>query len=135
MDNRVPRYYDLMNPLIVALKTLGGSGNNDEILNQVISDLHISDEVADILHGDRQNMTELAYQLNWAKTYLKNYGILEYSVRGVWAVKPEHMNIGSVDAKKIVKEVVQKTRERRVAKATASSDDILNDNDPTKKMR
>ena len=82
MDSRVPHYYELMNPLLTALKTLGGSGSNDEILNQVTTDLAISDEVADILHGDRQNMTELAYQLNWAKTYLKNYGILE-TVRGV----------------------------------------------------
>ena len=83
MDSRVPHYYDLMNPLLAALKTLGGSGSNDEILNQVTSDLAIPDEVADILHGDRQNMTEIAYQLNWAKSYLKNYGILENSARNV----------------------------------------------------
>ena len=69
VDTRVPRYNELMNPLFAALKTLGGSGSNNEILNQVIKDLAIPDEVVDILHGDRQNMTELSYQLNWAKTY------------------------------------------------------------------
>jgi len=132
MDNRVPHYYELMNPLLSALKTLGGSGSNDEILNQVTTDLSISDEIADILHGDRQNMTELAYQLNWAKTYLKNYGILENSARGIWAIKPEHMNIESVDEKKIVNEVVQKTRERRLSKEAASTEADSKEDDKLK---
>lgn len=129
MDSRIPRYYDLMNPLIAALKTLGGSGSNDEILNQIISDLSIPDEAVDILHSDRQNMTELAYQLNWAKTYLKNYGILENSVRGVWAIKPEHMTIESVDSKQVVAEVVKKTRAKRTS--SSGGKDVLADEDPT----
>ena len=130
MDSRVPHYYDLMNPLLAALKTLGGSGSNDEILNQVTSDLAIPDEVADILHGDRQNMTEIAYQLNWAKSYLKNYGILENSARGVWAIKPEHMTTESVDAKQIVADVVKKTRAKRTAPISVEVD-ALTDDDPT----
>lgn len=130
MDSRVPHYYDLMNPLLAALKTLGGSGSNDEILNQVTSDLAIPDEVADILHGDRQNMTEIAYQLNWAKSYLKNYGILENSARGVWAIKPEHMTTESVDAKQIVADVVKKTRAKRTT-PTSVEVDALTDDDPT----
>ena len=145
MDTRVPRYFDLINPLINALKTLGGSGSNDEILNRVISDLHISDEIAGILHGERGNMTELAYQLAWAKTYLKNYGILTNSERGVWAIKPEHMTVETVDGKKIVSDVVAKNREKRISrkiaadgtvpatdtKSTADTEVVLTDDDPS----
>lgn len=124
MDTRVLRYFDLINPLISALKTLGGSGSNDEILNQVISDLHISDEIADILHGERGNMTELAYQLAWAKTYLKNYGILTNSERGVWAIKPEHMSVETLDGKMIVSKVVAKNREKRISRQIASDEAV-----------
>ena len=113
VDTRVPRYNELMNPLFAALKTLGGSGSNNEILNQVIKDLAIPDEVVDILHGDRQNMTELSYQLNWAKTYLKKYGILTNNERGVWAIKTECMSLETLDEKMIVTDVVQKTRKQR----------------------
>lgn len=137
IDERVPRYTALINPLYKALKELGGSGSNDEILNQVTSDLSLPDEVADILHGDRQNMTELAYQLNWAKTYLKTYGIIENSERGVWAIKPESMDLHALDEKKIVSDVVQKTREQRKAKQAAKkqndagSSDKPEDDDPS----
>ena len=48
IDSRIPRYNKLIMPTFVALKELGGSGTNDEILNQVIKDLNIPDEVADI---------------------------------------------------------------------------------------
>lgn len=120
-DERLPRYTTLMNPLFKALKELGGSGSNDEILNRVTSDLALPDEVADILHGDRQNMTELAYQLTWAKTYLKVYGVLENSERGVWAIKPESMKLKTLDEKKIVSEVALKTREQRKANQSVES--------------
>ena len=36
IDKRVPRYGDLISPTFTALKELGGSGNNDEILAQLI---------------------------------------------------------------------------------------------------
>ena len=45
IDKRVPRYGDLIAPTFSALKALGGSGNNDEILSQIIEDLHLTDEV------------------------------------------------------------------------------------------
>ena len=53
IDSRIPRYNKLIMPAFTALKELGGSGTNDEILNQVIKDLNIPDEVADITHMGR----------------------------------------------------------------------------------
>ena len=50
IDKRIPRYGDLIAPTFSALKALGGSGNNDEILSQIIEDLHLTDEVVDIPH-------------------------------------------------------------------------------------
>ena len=90
IDSRIPRYSKLLTATLVALKELGGSGKNDEILNQVISDLKIPDEVADIPHQGNTNLSELAYQLAWARTYLAKYGVIENSARSVWSITIEH---------------------------------------------
>lgn len=69
---RIPKFNELMMPVFRVLKALGGSGKNDEILNSVIADLNLPDEVVDVLHGEQQGLTELAYRLTWTKTYLKS---------------------------------------------------------------
>lgn len=43
------------------------------------------------------NQTELEYQLAWARTYLKNYGIITNSSRGVWAITPEFSTQSDID--------------------------------------
>lgn len=82
IDPRVPRYSKLIMPTFVALKELGGSGNNDEILNRVIANLKLPDEVVDIPHLGASNISELQYQLAWSRTYLKlTYGKISKKMR------------------------------------------------------
>ena len=99
----IPKFNELMMPVFRVLKSLGGSGKNDEILNGVIADLKLPDEVVDVLHGDQQGLTELAYRLGWAKTYLKRYGVLDNSERGVWSITPTYNNVDIIDKREIVK--------------------------------
>ena len=106
IDSRVPRYTQLIVPTFLALKALGGSGKNDEILDQIITDLSIPDEVADIQHKGRTNKSELSYQADWARTYLRIYGVIENSSRGVWSIKPDYVSIIDLDAKTIVKDAL-----------------------------
>ena len=103
ITDKVPRYPDLIAPCFSALRKLGGSGTNQEILELVISDLQLPDEVADAVHGSNRGITELAYQLNWAKTYLKKSGHIENPSRGVWSITPDHANSSSVDPKEVMK--------------------------------
>ncbi|HUA55043.1 MAG TPA: restriction endonuclease [Candidatus Sulfotelmatobacter sp.] len=72
-------------PTLKALKAMGGSASNEELLSKVIEIERISDDVAAVLHKDKRQ-TKLNYNLAWAKTYLKRVGALENSARGVWAV-------------------------------------------------
>ncbi|MBC8451294.1 MAG: winged helix-turn-helix domain-containing protein, partial [Planctomycetes bacterium] len=84
MPNPFPTYDRLMNPLLSALRALGGSGTIDEIFEKVVEQESISDEVAEKLHNpEKSNQTEVGYRLAWARTYLKKYGLLENSLRGV----------------------------------------------------
>ena len=121
IDKRIPRYTQLIVPTFLALKKLGGSGKNDEILDQIILDMNISDEIADIQHKGRTNKSELSYQADWARTYLRQYGVIENSARGVWSIKPDYVSVESLDSKKIVDAVLEENRKRRENKAPVSS--------------
>lgn len=103
IDKRIPRYTSLIMPTFLALKELGGSGKNNEILDQIIKDLQISDEVVDIQHKGRTDKSELSYQADWARTYLSRYGVIENSARGVWSILPDFVAVDALDSKEIVK--------------------------------
>jgi restriction system protein len=76
-----------MNPLLDALLALGGSGSTDEIYEKVLELANIDNEILSIPHNsEKSNQTEIAYRLAWARTYLKKYGFLENSSRGIWAL-------------------------------------------------
>ncbi len=120
---QVPRYSDLIVPVFLALKDLGGSGSNDEILSCVISNLHLPDDVVDFPHKGSTSISELAYQLAWARTYLKKYGVIENSARAVWSILPEYAQETSLDAKRIVQAVVAEKRQHQNSGTQAAEND------------
>jgi restriction system protein len=87
----IPTFDAFMNPLLQALKELGGSGTIEEIDNRVIEITGLSDEQTEVLHQPEKGggQTEVEYRLAWTRTYLKKYGLLENSSRGVWALTPK----------------------------------------------
>ena len=84
MDN-IPTQMELPWPVIRALQQLGGSGSIEEIDSQVIADEGFDEETQSRLHGAGPR-TEIQYRLAWARTYLKNAGLVVNSKRGVWAL-------------------------------------------------
>ena len=91
----IPTYDDLFNPVIEALHELGGSGSVLEIEERVIARLGLSEEEASEIHLD--NRTEIGYRLAWARNYLKRFGVLENSSRGVWALTQKGRETRTVD--------------------------------------
>ena len=76
----IPLYDAFMNPIIQALKLLGGSGTIEEINAKVIELVSLSDEQQAVLHDpERGSQTEVEYRLAWVRTYLKKYDVLENS--------------------------------------------------------
>ena len=57
----------------------------------------------------------MEYRLAWARTYLKKYGLLDNSERGVWLIVPEKRDISEVDAQHVVKTVRETLRKEREA--------------------
>ena len=118
-----PTYTELIVPTYDALKQLGGSGTNNEIYERVSVDLNLSDEVLDEPHLGSLNQSEVEYQLAWARTYLKNYGIIVNSARSVWSITSEYASELTVSAKEIVAFTVQKNaKKREMAKSNDKSD-------------
>ena len=83
--NVVPAFNELMWPVITALKSLGGSATNEELLAKVSSLMNLSPDVQAVLHSDGRQ-SKVSYNLAWAKTYMKKAGLLENSTRGVWTL-------------------------------------------------
>ena len=134
IDKRIPRYSELIQPTFAALKALGGSGKNDEILDQIISDMHIPDEVADISHKGNPNKTELSYQADWARTYLRKYGVIENSARAVWSICPDYINVEKLDEHEIVAAITKENAQKRAdtpEQSSQNSNDDPEDDDPT----
>jgi restriction system protein len=107
----IPQSTDLFNPLISALHELGGSGSIEEIDNKVIELEGFSEDIVNVLHGEGPR-TEIEYRLAWARTYLKKYGILENSSRGIWSISNDKNDIREVNSKEVVDFVHSRIKEK-----------------------
>lgn len=83
----VPKYDELINPLLQAMNQLGGSASVSEQEDAVASILKLSEK--DIAEIHRGSTTKLSYRLAWARNYMKRFGLLENSARGVWTLTIE----------------------------------------------
>lgn len=105
-NSQMPKYHELMNPLLGALHELGGSGSVEEIAQKVAELSNFSEELLNTPHNpEKSSQTEIEYRLAWARTYLKKYGILDNSDRGIWLIVPEKRNVKSVNPQEVVKTV------------------------------
>jgi len=110
----VPTFDALMNPLVQALKSLGGSGTIEEVNNKVAEIAGLTDAQLEVLHNPAKGgVTEVEYRLGWSRTYLKQFGILENSSRGIWALTPAGSKIDHVDEKEVTRVVRAKRKKTR----------------------
>jgi restriction system protein len=123
--SKVPQYHKLMNPLLHALNELGGSGSIEEIDQKVAEMIHLPEEILNIPHNpEKSSQTEVEYRLAWARTYLKKYGILENSERGIWSIVPEKREVINVDPQDVIKLVRAEIKKH---KESISNTDISRD--------
>jgi restriction system protein len=102
--NKLPTFDSLMNPLLKALNSLGGSGSIDEIYERLIQNEKFDEKILSVLHDEeKSNLTEVGYRLAWARTYLKKYGYLENSTRGIWALTKKARENDTVVPQEVVK--------------------------------
>ena len=65
---KMPTFDRLMNPLLRALRALGGSGSVEEIYDKVVEMEKLPNEILSELHDqEKSNQTEVGYRLAWAR--------------------------------------------------------------------
>ncbi len=120
------KYDDLFNPTLIALRNLGGSGAISEIEEEVVKILNLNEDAVNEIH--RESTTKLTYRLAWARNYLKRYGLLENSSRGVWALTDAGQKTESVNQEIVKKAVVKLDKQERLKKQNKTEDKILYNN-------
>jgi restriction system protein len=109
--SNIPSYDELIVPTVDALIKLGGSGSIEEINNKVYEITKLPDDILQIPHGEEGTMNEVEYRLAWSRTYLKKFGLLENSSRGIWALSKSNIDTSKLDYAEIVKTVREQNRE------------------------
>ena len=125
-NNEVPTFDELMNPLLKALHELGGSGSVDEIYEKVTESLNLPEKTLTQLHNaETGNTTEIEYRLAWARTYMKKYGLLENSGRGVWAIAASKTHIQEINPREIVRYVRNLDRKQKDTQQRQDEQEII----------
>lgn len=109
--NQTPPYRDLLNPVLAAIRTLGGSATVAEIESQVIKDLNLSDAAVQVLGGNGQSV--LYNRLASVRSDLKKYDVIDYSSRGVWAFTSNGLKAEIVDPGEVLRVVKEYNQNRR----------------------
>lgn len=123
---KVPTYDELMNPLLQALRQLGGSGSIEEIYAKTVELLGLPDEVLSQLQDpEKSGQTQVGYRLAWARTHLKKFGLLENSSRGIWALTEKGRSVQEVDPAQVIRAV--RAMYKVEAPRKAPQDDISHD--------
>lgn len=112
----VPSSQDLMNPTLDAIRQAGGSASIGEIAELVIQKRNLPESVTSEIHGNGPQ-TVLENRLGWARTYLKQRGLITNSVRGVWALTPLGVSTPTVDPDDVAqtgRRVNEQSRDRSI---------------------
>ncbi len=97
---KVPREYELCDPTVQAMRSLGGAGSIQDIAQAVINQMQLPEELVWQTHGNTCQ-TELEYRLAWARTVLKTCGFVDNPKRGFWALTEEGLCQSRIDSEEI----------------------------------
>ena len=101
----VPPFQAMLLPTVNALEQLGGSGTIEEINSKVYDILKFSNNVLEVPHKEGGSISEVDYRLAWCRTYLKKFGLIENSSRGIWAFAKHNIDKAQLTPEQIVKQV------------------------------
>ena len=100
----LPAFHQLMVPTIQALQSLGGSASIAELVDQIAKLLQLPDKVMNY-RRENASRNEVAYRAAWARTYLRAYGAIERTARGVWTLTPRASEVTEDAIPAIIKAV------------------------------
>ncbi|TVQ95805.1 MAG: AAA family ATPase [Deltaproteobacteria bacterium] len=105
-NDRVPPVHAFMQPCLEVLRAAREPMKNADIVETVGQHMNLGREIRDVPHGDGQTaMSEVAYRIAWARTYLKKAGLIDNPERGAWALTEAGRLAGAIDPVDITRQV------------------------------
>jgi len=117
----IPKFDELFQPAMDALKALGGSASVQEMYEKVCEIKNFTEEQQSVVQGNGPQ-TQIAYRLAWAGTYLKKCGLIESRGRGLWALTEKGSSLSSID-RLWVKQTVRAQSQNGSSEAETESED------------
>jgi len=125
----LPKYWEFMYPVLAAVRDLGDSGSNRDIIRHVVDGTPNGEEASEIVYADGNSILE--DRIAWALSYCKLTSVLERPRRGLYLLTRsgrEILELGEEAARERLLEMDRLYRreaaaQRKAKTATKESDD------------
>ena len=125
------KYLRWFNPLLQALRDLGGSATPQQVRERIKINEHLTDEETSAVNGKNQ-VNQFGNEVASARMYLVKAGYMDGSVYGIWALTDEGKSVEMTEelASEIFRKVVKDAQEKREAKVS----DLVDEDATTKRL-
>ena len=84
----IPRYHEMVSPLLAALRKRGGEATNREMVEDIVEAMNLEEEAATEIHG-KGPTTKIGFNAGWTRTWLRHIGGIEPAAgpgtkKGIW---------------------------------------------------
>jgi restriction system protein len=85
--DEIPSVKAFLAPIVQALKEAGGTASVEQLQEYSVRALNISTELQTVAHDPKRGArTEVSYRMAWARTQLKQRGLIEPVGKRQWAL-------------------------------------------------
>ncbi|WP_066719773.1 restriction endonuclease [Sphingomonas pituitosa] len=116
----MPKYTDYMLPTLQILRDLGGSAAVEEIEEALIARLALHRKLLDQTYP-RSGAPIVPDRMSWARTFLKNAGLVESGGRGIWLLTEEGRRAAGNRAEEVRRHVLDAHKVARTAAFRSAS--------------
>ncbi len=116
-----PKYDELFNAVLRAIKNLGGSASNSEIVDETAKIMDLSEDELSLTEPNK-SVTQFEYRSAWTRSYLKDFGAIVNSTRGIWSITEDGKKMGELNPEEVKRVARLNSKKRKKAK----SDNLCN---------
>jgi 5-methylcytosine-specific restriction enzyme B len=132
---KVPVYQEFMGPTLEVLRRAGRPMAIEDLDRLVIERMRLGPEVAAVPHDpEKADMSEVAYRLSWARTYLKKAGLITNPRTGRWAVTDEGRETTRLDAYEVASKIVSEYKKLKAVVGGADPAAVDDEDDPYEEL-
>ncbi|PKO26002.1 MAG: restriction endonuclease [Betaproteobacteria bacterium HGW-Betaproteobacteria-8] len=103
----ISEFATYINPVISALKNLGGSAKAEEVCSTIAEELNLPTEILD--KRLKNGVSRYENQIHWARFFLAKTGYIDSSKRGVWTLTELGQN-APIFSEEALKEIIRKVQ-------------------------